>query len=224
MKLPLALACLVLVPAAAQNMPFPNGEVLRYTANWPSGLSLGEAQLSARQTPSGEWNFELALEASIPGFSVEDRFRSQATGALCSEALEKQIQHGKKKAQEQTLFDRAAGKAKRKTLPGGGTTELATGACGRDALTLLFQIRRDLAAGRLPQSGTVYFGAAYQLTFTHGGAQKVQGQDADRLVVTAKGPASENKFELWFARDAARTFLQAKVPLAIGAFSLEIVR
>jgi hypothetical protein len=215
---------MIVATAAAQPMPFPNGEILRYNANWPSGLSLGESQLTARQTPGGEWNFELTLEASIPGFQVIDRYRSQATGALCSEALEKQIQHGKRKAREQTLFDRASGKAKRKTLPDGGTTELASGACGRDALTFLYQIRRELAAGRLPAAGTVYFGAPYQVSFAHGGLQKVQGQDADRLIVTARGPASESKFEMWFARDAARTFLQAKAPLAMGSFSLEIAR
>ena len=44
------------------------GEVLHYTINWPSGLSLGEATLRADHTgegtatPSG-WEFDLDLDA-----------------------------------------------------------------------------------------------------------------------------------------------------------------
>jgi hypothetical protein len=48
--------------------------------------------------------------------------------------------------------------------------------------------------------------------------------DADRIIGKIKGPASEAQFEAVFARDAARTPLQIKVPLALGSFSMELVR
>jgi len=225
MRNSLLLILLAALSAAAQSTPFPNGETVSYTANWPSGLALGEGQIIARQTPSGVWNFEFTLDASIPGFAVKDQFRSQATANLCSDVLEKRLQHGKRKAEEEIEFDRGEGKATRFTLPKGpkgGETTIPIGSCARDALTFLFQIRRDLAAGRMPAPATVLFGAPYQVKFDYGGTQKIQGQDADRLVGTLKGPASEAKFELWFARGPLRTFLQARVPLAMGTFSLEI--
>ena len=46
-------------------------ETLRYSINWPSGLSLGEGQLSSTRTKSSEgdrWEFSLNLEKNIkPG-------------------------------------------------------------------------------------------------------------------------------------------------------------
>ncbi len=44
------------------------------------------------------------------------------------------------------------------------------------------------------------------------------------MVVTVKGPKSDFNFEVFFARDAARTPLPVKVPLRVGTFSLELVR
>ena len=48
--------------------------------------------------------------------------------------------------------------------------------------------------------------------------------DADRFTVTVKGPASETGFEIYLARDAARTPLVVKAPLALGSFSMELMR
>jgi hypothetical protein len=39
-----------------------------------------------------------------------------------------------------------------------------------------------------------------------------------------KGPASEFSFEIFYARDAARTPLLIKIPVSIGTVSLEMVR
>ena len=44
------------------------------------------------------------------------------------------------------------------------------------------------------------------------------------LTCTMTGPASSIKFEMYFARDAARTPLLIKVPLQMGTFAMEIVR
>ena len=47
---------------------------------------------------------------------------------------------------------------------------------------------------------------------------------SDEVTCTVKGPASEFKFDMYFARDAARTPLLVKVPLAMGKFSMELIR
>jgi hypothetical protein len=38
------------------------------------------------------------------------------------------------------------------------------------------------------------------------------------------GPTSTIKFEMYFARDAARTPLLIRVPLQMGSFAMELVR
>jgi hypothetical protein len=45
---------------------------------------------------------------------------------------------------------------------------------------------------------------------------------ADRVVAHLKGPASEATFEIFFARDEARTPLLIRVPLNLGMFSMEL--
>src|ERR1700744_4926226 len=65
-----------------KGFPFTN-ESLSYVALWPSGLNAGEAHTSATSSSTG-WQFDLALNATIPGFLVQDTFHSTATPELCS--------------------------------------------------------------------------------------------------------------------------------------------
>ena len=224
--LPLIALC------SAQTMPPFDGEKLIYSVNWPSGLSLGEAQIESRRTVAGEgssagWRFEFRLEAAIPGFAATDQIRSQADGDFCSIEFEKDSVHGKRKAREKISFDPAKGMATRQTI-GGGSSQIASGACGRDALAYLYHVRRELAQGRLAGAEPVFFGAAYQMSIQYGGAQRVRTGDtlvdADLLNFTGKGPASTFSFEVLFARDGVRTPLLVKVPLAMGVFTMELVR
>jgi len=46
----------------------------------------------------------------------------------------------------------------------------------------------------------------------------------DHVNVSVKGPASDFSFEIFYARDAARTPLLIKIPVSIGTVSLELVR
>jgi hypothetical protein len=230
MKLLLALLAAALV-ASAQPLPFRDGEVLRYNVNWPSGLTLGEVQFTAKSAPGLAWNFEMVLEAALPAFPVEDRYRSQATSSLCSERFEKRFRHGKRKTDEDVFFDQMAHTVTRTTLPDGpkvGRSEQPAPDCARDALSFLYFVRRELSAGRIPSPQTIFYGAPYQIRFESGGVKPVEiggaRQDADRLVAFVKGPASQISFELFFARDAARTLLLARVPFAVGSFALELVR
>ena len=84
--------------APPASIPGSAGESQRYSINWPSGLSLGEAELGgSRSKPdnaSERLSFHFSVDAAIPGFQVLDRFRAESSPAFCSDEFEKQIQHG----------------------------------------------------------------------------------------------------------------------------------
>src|ERR1700722_1645706 len=119
---------LCLIPVSAES--------LRYTVNWASGLSLGEATLRADKGKEA-WDFEVALDASIPGFALRDSYRSAATVDLCSLELDKSYTHGTRRGDEKTTFDQQSHSASRETANGGGKTDMPTTSCAKDPLTLL---------------------------------------------------------------------------------------
>ena len=206
---------------------FPaSGEDLTYTINWPSGLSVGEGHLRAIKG-SGRWEFEFTVDASVPGFAAADRYQSIATSDFCSLETVKNASHGSRKAREKTMFEPEKGKALRITQ-GGGKSEFGIAACAKDALTFLYFARRELAQGRIPAAQNVLFGASYQVRLEYTGAQNVAVNDvrmqAERVVASVKGPKADLSFEIFFAPDAARTPLLVRVPLALGSFSMELVR
>jgi hypothetical protein len=231
MKL-LITAAAVLLPAFAEQPVAKAGgpefasETLHYNINWPSGLSLGEAQLSANKGGSG-WSLAFQLDAGIPGFTVADRFQSTASEEFCSSKFQKDFTHGKRKSKETITFDAAHSTATRQT-EGGGKSELTTPACARDALSYLYYVRRELSQGRIPASQPVFYGAPYQIRLEYAGSQRIKVGDspveADRMVANLKGPASEHSFEIFFARDAMRTPLLIRVPLPLASFTMELVR
>jgi hypothetical protein len=198
-------------------------ETLRYAVNWPSGLSLGEATLTA----SGS-GYEFTLEAAVPGFAIVDRFESRITAEGCSVEFTRSLAHGKRKSRERTRFDAARGSARRETLDGGGSTEFSAPGCAHDALAFVFFARRELAAGRIAPAQTVYYGGPYNIRMEYTGAASVTvnetREQADRVVVRLKGPAVETSFEVFFSRDAARVPLVIRAPFALGTFSMELVR
>jgi len=212
--------CLPLFSAVQEN------EHLRYTINWPSGLNLGEAQLRS-VAKQGNLETELTIDAGVPGFPVADRYHSLATEAMCSIEFEKDLLHGKRTIKETTKFDPKHGVAMRQTS-GGGKTDLTVGPCAKDALSFLGFIRDELAKGRVPSPQTIYFGAAYTIRVQHAGTQKLtlpEGPvEVDKLVATVKGKASDVTFEIYIAKDRTRTPVLVKAPLAMGVFSMELVR
>ena len=82
-------------PGAESTLP---NETLRYSVNWPSGVSLGEATLSASSARAANgpdrMHFQFDLDAGVPGFAVSDRFRSLASGSFCSAEFQKTTSHG----------------------------------------------------------------------------------------------------------------------------------
>ena len=89
----LTAAFFLLALAAIAAIYAPPNENVRYSINWPTGVSLGEAQLSASSS-SDHMHFQFNLDAAAPAFTVSDRFNSDASGSFCSSEFDKSISHG----------------------------------------------------------------------------------------------------------------------------------
>jgi hypothetical protein len=203
-------------------------ETLHYSINWPSGLSLGEATLSAVHAgdKNGPWDFTFDIDASVPGFAVRDHYKSTSTADFCSVILEKNFVHGKHKNEEKVTFDQREHTATRETQNGGGKADISVASCARDALTFIQFARHELAQGRLAPQQQVVFGSIYNVRIEYTGAQTIKlgdkKMDADRILASIKGPSSDVTVEIFFSRDPARVPLMAKVPLSLGVFSVEL--
>jgi hypothetical protein len=202
-------------------------ESLAYTINWPSGLSVGEAHMNAKHTAAG-WNFEFKVDAGVPGFPVKDSYSSESNADFCSMEFVRDFIHGSRKGGEKESIDRSHETASRVTTRDGGKSEIRIPDCVKDALTLVYYARRELGQGRVPSAQQILFGGLYQMRLDYSGAQMVTVSEkpaqTDKIVCNLKGPASSVEFEIYFARDAARTPLLVKVPLSVGKFSMELIR
>jgi hypothetical protein len=201
-------------------------EALNYTIAWPSGMSLGEAKLTASQSMDG-WNFDFTINAGVPGYPIADVFHAIASNQLCSTEFTRALSQGSRKSSEKIVV--SGGKAIRTTAAGGGKSEISVGACAHDALTLLFSVRHELAQGKVPPAQTVLYGAGYPIHMEYSGVRYIKMNDAsvaaDRVectVTLAKGGSYQ--FEIFFARDAAHTPLVVRAPFALGSFSMELAR
>jgi Protein of unknown function (DUF3108) len=199
-----------------------SAETLHYSINWPSGLSLGEADISS--TPAAAEKpakFEAHLDASLPGFALRDHYVAVATNAFCSVTLSKDFEHGSRKGADREIFHQDKGMVTR------GDRDFSVGACARDALTFLAFARHELSQGRIAPSEPVVFGSIYKVRMEFLGTEAIkvgdQRMDADRMRVNFKGPASDYTFELYFSKDAARVPVFAKLPLPLGMFTVELI-
>jgi len=224
------LASLYLASAAPAQTGFPfQNESLHYTINYASGLSLGDANFSAHKTSAG-WDYTISIDASVTGFSIKDKYTASMAAGFCSTEFQRDTIHGSKSAREKTTFDAEKQTARRQTeFPNdGGYSDMNTGPCGRDAISFLYFSRKELGQGRVPPPQVVYFGSPYTVQQSYTGAQTIVVADkkevTDHLVFSVKGPKSEFSVEVNYARDAARTPLLVKVPLAVGTLSMELVR
>ena len=221
-----------LAMAAPTAAPVLENEQLHYNINWPSGLSLGEAQLSASSSKSGEdpspiLHFSFDIDAGIPGFTVTDRYRSLAVDDFCSTEFRRTSKHGAKSTDEKMTFDAHEGKVTRETV-GGGKTVTDAPSCAKDALTFLYYVRHELSQGRIPPSQTIFFGPQYEVHLEFAGTQTIRIADkpvqADRMTASVKGPVAGISFEIFFLKDRARTPALVQVPLSLGTFSMELAQ
>jgi len=226
---PFLLPALVLFAAPVAESTLPN-ETLHYSVNWPSGVSLGEATLSASSAREangpGRMHFQFDLDAGVPGFAISDRFRSAASGSFCSAEFQKTTSHGSKRVDDKETFDPNTGTVTRGS--GAGETDLSANPCGKDALAFLYFVRQELSQGRVPPSQTVFFGAAYEIKLDMAGAESVKIGNAsvatDHVKASVTGPSSSINFDLYFLQDRARTLALVRVPLALGSFSMELAK
>jgi hypothetical protein len=207
-----------------------SAETLHYSINWQSGLNLGEATLGANKSDASgaeSWNFELMLDAAVPGFTIRDDYKSNADAKFCSTVLEKTVTRGTRKSTEKVTFDQARKSVKRETSGGGRSEAQAAGDCAHDALAFLQFARQELAQGRLAANQAVYLGPKYDLQLTYTGTETIRSDnkpvDTDKVRVSVHGPKADTTFEIYFARDDVRTPLLAKLPLALGTFTVELL-
>jgi hypothetical protein len=213
-----------------------SAESLHYVINWPSGLSLGEANFSSNYMVSStgvasheSLTSDFEIDVSIPGYTISDRYHSSAEGKdLCSTKLDKTVRRGSRKTGEIITFHQDKHTITREThVEGGGKSDLDVSDCARDALTFLQFARNELAQGRLAPRQSVILGGAYEVRLDGMGAQtvKVGGKqvEGDRVQASIKGPASNYTAEIVFSRDPARTPVLITVPLALGKFTAELI-
>ena len=142
---------------------------------------------------------------------------------VCSTQFTKVSTHGSRVINEQTTFQ--SGKATRTNRLSGSQSTTSTATCSRDALATLQNVRQQLAAGVAPTAGTVYFGAAYNVTASALTSEQVTiggiTETADKVTFQSQGPASQWSFDVLFSRNADRTPLVVR---ASGGFTATIIR
>jgi hypothetical protein len=83
-----------------------------------------------------------------------------------------------------------------------------------------------MGQGRVPPAQQILFGGLYDIRLVYTGPQTIPVNQkpvvTDKVMGTVKGPTSNVDFEMYFARDPARTPLLVKIPFAVGSFSLEL--
>ena len=143
------------------------------------------------------------------------------------EVLDKAVTRGTRKSGEKVTFDQERKIVKRETNGGGKSEAQAAGECAHDALTFLQFARQELAQGRLAANQSVYLGSKYDLQLTYTGTESIKQGDrvveADKVRVSVRGPKADTSFEIYFARDEVRTPLLARLPLALGTFTVELL-
>jgi hypothetical protein len=208
--------------------PIPD-ESLDYSINWPSGLSLGEAHWKAHNSGTAQvpaWEFGFDVDAHVPAYGLTDSYRSKTSGEYCTDKLTKDQLHGTRKTGETETVDAKTLTATRTAAVGDGVSNLTVPGCVHDALAFLFFTRRELVSGRIPAPQTILFGNKYEVKLTPLGQQKIRlgdrNYDTDEYGCHVQGPTALLDLNIYFARDTVRTPVLVKIPLAMGAFSVEL--
>jgi hypothetical protein len=222
----LSFAAAPVAPQALTGFPFTD-EDLNYSINWPTGASLGDAHLHAKHTGTN-WKFELTLEAGVPGFALKDTYRSDTVSDYCSTSFDRSISHGSRTTLERETVDRERGTVTRNFPKDGGKIDIPVPACVKDALAYLFYARTELGQGRVPAAQDILIGVLHPIRVEYVGGPIISVNQkqvqSDQVTCTFKAGAAEYNFDVYFARDAARTPLLITVPFAMGKFSMELIR
>lgn len=201
-----------------------SGETLKLRLLWPSGVTLGEAVMSAT-AGQNDLHFEMTVEADLPIHNISGSFTSIATReGLCSIQYHRKMNEGPKVSEESIDFDQKAHQARR-TL-GGQTATLPIPQCARDPLTFLYYYRNQLATGSPADLSTFFLGPERSLEVKPAGTEKVSAggreRSAGKYLVTYHGPNSARTFDLWFSADGAREPVLIRLPSSLAIFSAEL--
>jgi hypothetical protein len=219
----LLIACPAFAAQALTGFPFAD-ESLSYSIKGPSGIILGDARFSAKHGATG-WGFDVKATAGVPGFVIKDVYTSHTNSDFCSTDFTRQFEHGTHKGREEETVDRSQEMVTRTTIGGGGgRSDFPVFDCVKDALTLIYYTRREMGQGRVPPPQQFLFGGLHDISMIYTGAQTLSAGITDKLVCTVKGPGTTFTFEVYFARDPARTPLLVAIPLPVGKITMELVR
>jgi hypothetical protein len=194
---------------------------------WPSGISLGEAHLHSKHS-GPNWDFTFNLEVGVPGFPVKDTYRANTDPDYCSISFGRTISHGSHLSEENETVDRDRHAVTRTQSKSGAKTDIPAPACVKDALTYLFYSRFEMGQGRVPAAQDILFGNFHAIRVDYTGAPMitVNGKQVqtDMVTCTIEIGTSRPTFDVYFARDAARTPLRITAPLPVGKLSMELIR
>jgi len=166
------------------------------------------------------------LDAAVPGFMIRDEYSSAADDKLCTSQVQKTVTRGSRKTVEKIQIDTRTKMATRETQ-GGGKSQYSVPECVHDAMAFLQFVRQELRQGRVVPQQPVILGSKYDVRLTFVGTEtiRVAGEavEADRVRTEIKGPKVEVTADLYFSHDAARTPVLARIPLALGTFTVELL-
>lgn len=230
-----AVVCPAILPAASGPAPsarqasqgaslFGGGETLRFKLSWPSGVSLGEAVLTA-SVVQGQLHLEMTVEADLPIQNISGKFSSVATAdGLCSIQYHRKMTEGSKTSEESIEFDQKAHQAKRTV--NGQTATLPVSECAKDPLAFLYYFRSEISQHRTAQASSIVLAPEKHLdisggvteTITAGGRQR----KAQKFSAAIRYPYTSKSFEVWFSTDGHWEPLLVRLPSPLAVFSAEI--
>ena len=177
--------------------------------NWQSGLSLGDATLTAHRAASG-WDFDVTVNAGVPGFAMADTTaRLDRCRPLFAGTGPRPQPRRQADPREDHLRPEGRQRDAHHPVPGGrrqqrpSTFPPARATPWRSLITPAWSWGK---AACLPAQ-QVFFGSAYTVRMDYTGAQNITVDEkptvTDQLMRHREGAESRiSHFEMFFARDA----------------------
>lgn len=161
---------------SSSSIPAPPGppvEELHYAATGPMGISVGTLVLSKyARSQAGTTEYRATFVGGMPGFAVNDTYRSIVDGQGCTQTVDSSTTHGTSQEFTQAKFNYVT----RNVEVSAGSASVWSGgalvsACGRDAVALLQFVRNQ--SSNIVQSPT-WFGRSFKpISASRGGTQTV---------------------------------------------------
>ena len=227
----LLLGCPLSLEAQSASSSWPplvSGEKLTFNLIWPSGISLGEATLTAARA-GAEIHLEASVVADLPQYHAGYTFTSVADDRLCSLRFRETLREGRNTRETLYEFDQTKHTVRR--TKNGQTTENAVPDCARDPLALLYHFRQQLASRQVPigtaeATGAFYLGEDYVARYEAVTPEAVKlgskSWEGDRFMIRVQGSDGERSFEIWIRPEPSRAPVAVRVQFSLGTLSAEL--